>query len=83
MSFLLLNFEIGSEPINFFVFCWIQKNAQLLCNILKSPNLFFILKVPQNTFHSNIENTKIFQYLTPISTIIGPDQTGSDDMIQT
>ena len=76
MSFLLLNFEIGSESINFFVYCWIQKNDQLLCNILKSPNLFFILKVPKNTFHSNIENTKIFQYSTPISTIIG-----SDDMI--
>ena len=39
--------------------------------LLKSPNLFFISKVPQNKFHSNIENTKIFQYLTPISTIIG------------
>ena len=76
MSFLPLNFEIGSELINFFVFCWIQKNGQLLRNILKSPNLFFILKVPQNTFHSNIENTKIFQNLTPVSTIIG-----SDDMI--
>ena len=57
-----------------FIFCWIKKKDKQIALqylLLKPPNLFYILKVPQNTFHSNIKKnttTKIFQYSTPIST---------------
>ena len=48
---LVLNFEIF-----IYFFCWIEKKDKLLCNIfIDTPNLFYILKVPQNTFHCNIK----------------------------
>ena len=42
--------------IYFFVFCWIEKRTN--CSaifVIKSLNLFYILKVPQNAFYNNIK----------------------------
>ena len=44
--------------IYFFVFGLIKKKEELFCKFLmKSPNLFYILEGPQNTFHNNIKKT--------------------------
>ena len=63
---LALTFEMF---IHFFVFL-LQITLQYF--LLKSPNFFYILKVPQNTFHSNIKKNKTtkdmwnqFQHSTP------------------
>ena len=46
-------------------FCFLLEEVQialLSVFLLKSPNLFYILKVPQNTFHSNIKKIQQQKY---------------------
>ena len=78
MSFVPLNFEIGSESISFFVFCWIQKNDRpIALQYFEITQPFLYLEGAPKYILQQHWKYKIFQYLTPISTIIG-----SDDMIR-
>ena len=72
----LSNFEIGVEFWNvYLVFLFFAGSKRRMnCSaifLLKSLNFFYFLKLPQNTFHNKFKKnttTKIFRYLTPIST---------------